>query len=273
VKGQPHTIVKVDSPPTPQMRNFLLNETVPPLDNVKVRQAIAYALDREAIANVMTDGQQKGIYQWFPNGSLPYDPSLDTTFKYDPAKAKQLLTEAGLPNGFDLKAVIGSSSTSYVQQGELIQAQLKKVGINMTLDKIDTAQMVPTVYTGGPNKHGTAIAAPWGSNLTPDPDSILRRQFLSDGSTNNGGDEAPGVRDLLDKAAATVKDSERATYYKQVEKIITEGVYEAVPLFYVPGIMAFKDYVGGLVRAQTRCPFDFMRDLYITQGKVPATKQ
>jgi ABC-type transport system substrate-binding protein len=273
VKNQPNTIVKVDSPLRPQTREFLLNPTVPPLDNLKVRQAIAYALDRDAIADVMTDGEQKGIWQWFPEGWLPFDSALNNTYKYDPAKAKQLLAEAGYPNGLDLKSVIGSSSTSYIQQGELIQAQLKAVGVNMTLDKIDTAQMVPTVLTAGPNKHGTAVTAPWGSNVTADPDEWFRRYFLADGATNNGGDEVPGMRELLDKAAATLDEKTRSDLYRQAQKLVLDGVYEGVPLFFVPGIMAFKDYVGGVVKAETRCPANFLRDVYVTQGKVPATKQ
>jgi ABC-type transport system substrate-binding protein len=271
VKNQPNTVVLVGPSPVPQLRTFLLNPAVPPLDNLKVRQAIAYALDRDAIADVMTDGQAKGLYQWFPKGQLGYDSALDSTYKYDPAKAKQLLTEAGFPNGFDLKAVIGVTSTSYIQQGELVQAQLKKVGINMTLDKIEVAQMVPSMYTGGPNNKGVINSAPWGSNLTPDLDTILRRQFLSDGATNNGGDEPAGLRTLLDQAAAEADSAKRDVLYKQVNKIITEDVREGIPLFVLPAIMAFKDYVGGINKIETGCPSN-LRGIYITQGKVPVKK-
>jgi ABC-type transport system substrate-binding protein len=272
VENTDGVVVKVNEPPVPQVRIFLLNANVKPLDDLRVRQAIAYAIDRDAVADVMTDGRSKGTTQWYPKGSIAHNDSLDDLYPYDPEKAKQLLTEAGYPDGFELKAVIGASSTSYVQQGELVQGMLADVGIKMTLDKIETAQMVPTVFKGGPNDRGAAIAAPWGSSATPDPDTQLRRVFLSDGITNNGGDEAPGVRALLDDAAASVDEATRSKDYQEVSKIISEGVYEGVPLFFVPGIMAMKDYVGGIEKADTRCSATgSLRGVFITQGKVPAT--
>jgi ABC-type transport system substrate-binding protein len=271
VKGQPNTNVLVGGAPVPQLRTFLLNPTVKPLDDVRVRKAIAHAIDRDAVASVMTDGQAKGLYQWFPKGTMGNDPTLDALYPYDVAKAKQLLTEAGYPNGFDLKANVGVSSTSYVQQGELVQEMLKKVGINMELNKIEVAQMVPSMYTGGPNGKGSIASAPWGSNLTPDLDSILRRQFLPDGATNNGGDDAPGLKTLLDQAAAETDTTKRDALMKQANKIITENVLEGIPLFVVPAIMAYKSYVGGIIQPQTGCPAN-LRGVYITQGKVVANE-
>jgi peptide/nickel transport system substrate-binding protein len=272
VENQPNTTVLVGSAPVPQLRTFLLNPTVPPLDNLKVRQAIAHAIDREAIADVMTDGRNKAVHQWFPEGTLGYDPALDGTYKFDQAKAKQLLAEAGYPNGFDLRAVIGVTSTSYIQQGELVQAMLRDVGINMTLDKIEVAQMVPSMYTGGPNNRGSIAAAPWGSNLTPDLDTIIRRTWLASGSNNNGGDEPAGLKDLVDAAAAETDPDKRAQTYRRINKIITEELREGLPLFVVPAIMAFKSYVGGLgPKPETGCPAN-LRGVYITQGKVPVNR-
>ena len=271
VEGQPNTTVIVGAPPVPQIRIFLLNPTVPPLDNLKVRQAIAYAIDRDAVASVMTDGRSKPTNQWFPKGVVGYDSSLDKLYPYDPAKAKALLAEAGFPNGFDLKANVGVTSTSYVQQGELIQAMLKKVGINLDLNKIEVAQMVPSMYTGGPTGKGSIASAPWASNLTPDLDTILRRGFLSGGSTNNGGDDAPGLKDIVDKAAAETDAAKREALMKEANKIISEQVLEGVPLFPLPAIMAFKSYVGGITKPQTGCPAD-LRGIYVTQGKVPAAE-
>ncbi|HEX7094384.1 MAG TPA: ABC transporter substrate-binding protein [Acidimicrobiales bacterium] len=272
VEGQEGTIVKVNAPPVPQVRIFLLNPNVPPLDDVRVRQAIAHALDRDTIADVMTDGRAEGASQWYPEGSMAYNPEIEDLYPYDPEKAKQLLAEAGYPNGFELTAVVGSSSTSYVQQGEIIQAMLEDVGIKMTLERIDTAQMVPTVYKGGPNDRGAAAAAPWGSSSTPDPDTIFRRVFLADGLTNNGGDEIPGVRELLDQAASTLDQDERSKLYQEVSKLQAEGLYEGVPLFHVPAIMAMKDYVGGIDKADVRCSATgSLRGVFITEGRVPAT--
>jgi peptide/nickel transport system substrate-binding protein len=260
--------IVVQSNESIQLRTMLLNGAEAPFDNPKVREAVAYAIDRESIAEVMTDGLSKAVYQWYPKGSEPYDPALDSSYPYDPAKAKEALTAAGMPNGFDFTAIIGDTSTSYIQQGELIQAQLKEVGINMELKKIPTAEMVPTLYPADLTKPSGGVAAPWGANLTADPDNFFRSRFLNDGNTNVGHDEVAGMRDALDQAAASTDPATRSKLYAQASKLSLDGAPEGIPLFYVPAIRAYKNYVGGSVKAETRCPAT-LRGMYITKGKVP----
>jgi ABC-type transport system substrate-binding protein len=117
-------------------------------------------------------------------------------------------------------------------------------------------------------------AAPWGSSSTPDPDTIFRRVFLTDGGTNNGGDEIPGAKQLLDTAAASVDEEERAEAYREVSRLQAEGLYEGVPLFHVPAIMAMKDYVGGIEKADVRCSATgSLRGVFITEGRVPIASE
>jgi ABC-type transport system substrate-binding protein len=266
LKGDDSIVVQTNA--SNQLRTFVLNASEPPFDNAKVREAVAYAIDRESIAEVMTDGLSKAVYQWYPQGSEPYDAALDAQYPYDTAKAKEALAAAGKPDGFDFTAIIGDTSTSYIQQGELIQAQLKDVGINMDLKKIPTAEMVPTLYPSDITKPSGGVSAPWGANLTADPDNFFRSRFLSDGNTNVGHDEVPGIRQVLDQAAGAVDPATRSQLYAQASKLSLDGAPEGIPLFYVPAIRAYKDYVGGSVKAETRCPAT-LRGIYITKGKVP----
>jgi peptide/nickel transport system substrate-binding protein len=266
LEGEDDIVVQTN--PSIQLRTVVLNGAEAPFDNPKVREAIAYAIDRETIAEVMTDGLSEAIYQWYPEGTEPHDPALDTLYPYDPTKAKEALAAAGMPDGFDFTAIIGDTSTSYIQQGELIQAQLKEVGINMELKKIPTAEMVPTLYPADITKPSGGAAAPWGANLTADPDNFFRARFLSDGNTNVGHDEVAGLRDALDQAAAAIDPAARSKLYAQASKLTLEGAPEGIPLFYVPAIRAYKNYVGGSVKAETRCPAT-LRGMYITKDKVP----
>ncbi len=99
----------------------------PALGNVKVRQAINYAFDRKAMLKALQAGHGTVTEQVFSANSAAYDKSLDSTYSYDPAKAKQLLSEAGYPNGLTISmpsvSVLGE--TTYT----LIEQQLADVGI------------------------------------------------------------------------------------------------------------------------------------------------
>ena len=157
--------------------------------------------------------------------------------------------------------------TSYIQQNELIQGQLKQIGVTMNITYVPTAQTVPTFYPTDPTKKSGVVAGAWGANLTLDPDSFFRQRYLSDGPTNVGRDELPGLRDLLTQAAAAADDATRTKLYGQASKMTLDSLLEGFPLFSVPAIMAYKNYVGGVGVAETRCPAT-LRGKYITKGKV-----
>ncbi len=113
-----------------------------PLDNPKVRQAIAYALDRKEFVAYYGDRIASPIYSPVPLkgmvGGLTREEAAKAGVLYEPdlAKAKKLLAEAGFPNGFSID-VFTSESDSYKGAYELMQAQLRKVGINLNLSVVD----------------------------------------------------------------------------------------------------------------------------------------
>jgi ABC-type transport system substrate-binding protein len=265
LKDAANVVVKID--PSIQLRTFLINSTEKPFDDVRVRQAMAYGIDRKAVTDVMTEGLVGPNSQWYPKGFVGYDAALDTIYPYDVAKAKQLLTDAGFPNGFTFNAVIGDTSTSYIQQNELIQSQLKKIGVTMNITFVPTAQTVPTFYPTDTTKKSGVVAGAWGANLTFDPDAFFRPRYLAEGNTNVGRDELPGLRDILTQAAAATDDATRTKLYGQASKLTLDSLLEGFPLFSVPAIQARKNYVGGVDVAETRCPAT-LRGKYITKGKV-----
>jgi ABC-type transport system substrate-binding protein len=255
-----------------QYRLFVMNPTLEPFTDLRVRQAVSYAIDREAIAKALTSGTVHATYQEFPSNSPAYDPDLDKNplYPHDVAKARQLLQESGHPNGVEFDAYVGASATSFVQMGELIASQLQQAGITMHVKTIDISQSFTTVFLAGPTKHGTAQSASFGGVATPDPDQQFHDHFMSDGSINAGGTEPAGLRDLIEKAEAAGDAQVRASLYKQANRLVVQQVRDGVPIFYDPAITAVQKYVGGVPSAVPYCEARF-RGVYITQNHAPVT--
>jgi ABC-type transport system substrate-binding protein len=252
-----------------------LNITIPPLDNLKVRQAIACAINRPAVNQALASGLGTPAFQYATVNSPAYNKSLNDTYTYNPAKAKRLLKAAGHAGGVSFPAVIGGSDVSYVQFGELIQSQLKEVGIDMALQQVQPAEAIAALWGSAGTGHGTAAAAPIGGGLTSPAttDQVLRATVLSSGYMNPGGVEVPGVAALLTQADAATTSAGAAVAYQKINQIITEGVYNMVPVYAGPAITGYQSYVGGHPTAEFDTPLtpDFLRGLYVTKGKKPVT--
>jgi len=131
---------------TTEMETVLaLNERVPPLDNVLVRRAISYALDRRAIIDGAMFGYGTPIGSHFP----PHNPAyvdLTGVYPHDVAKAKALLAAAGYPRGFSLTLKL--PPPSYARRGgEIVAAELAQVGIRASIENLEWAQWIDQVFT------------------------------------------------------------------------------------------------------------------------------
>jgi peptide/nickel transport system substrate-binding protein len=133
MQKEPHTIVDVFGPG--ELSNISLNITKPPLDDLRVRQAIAYALNRKELVKFKGELTAREAVSIVPHDYLGTDETAPL-YPYDPAKAKQLLTEAGYPNGLTVKA-IQTQLSSMLNTMQIAQAQLKKAGIDLQLDVVD----------------------------------------------------------------------------------------------------------------------------------------
>ena len=122
------------------------NNKMPPLDDVRVREAIAHAIDRQAII----DGAMFGLGTPIGTHFAPHNPDyVDLTAQsaYDPEKAKALLAEAGLPDGFT--TTLKLPPPSYARRGgEIIAAQLRAVGIETEITNLEWAQWLEEVFRG-----------------------------------------------------------------------------------------------------------------------------
>jgi peptide/nickel transport system substrate-binding protein len=120
-----------------EMSTLFLNITQKPLDDLRVREAIAYGIDRKEIVAFKGAGSSREAVSVVPSGYLGTDEKAPL-FPYDPAKAKALLKEAGYPNGVTIKT-IHTTLTGMQTLIEAVQAQLKKVGINLDIELVEHA--------------------------------------------------------------------------------------------------------------------------------------
>lgn len=130
--------------------SWQLMTTQKPFDNILVRQAMNYAIDRETIAKDLLHDTATPAYQMMAPASPYYDKANDI-YSYDPAKAKDLLTQSGYPNGIDITVgyiTSGSGSMQAKAMNEALQAQLAKSGIRVTLDPVDFAGMYAKLGAG-----------------------------------------------------------------------------------------------------------------------------
>ncbi|PCJ76975.1 MAG: ABC transporter substrate-binding protein [Rhodobacteraceae bacterium] len=123
-----------------------INNKLPPFDNVKVREAVAHAIDRQAII----DGAMFGLGTPIGTHFAPHNPDyVDLTAQsaYDPELSKSLLAEAGYPDGFT--TTLKLPPPSYARRGgEIIAAQLREVGINVEISNLEWAQWLEQVFRG-----------------------------------------------------------------------------------------------------------------------------
>ncbi|HEY2465454.1 MAG TPA: ABC transporter substrate-binding protein [Steroidobacteraceae bacterium] len=131
---------------TTEMETVLgLNERVAPLNNVLVRRAISYALDRRAIIDGAMFGYGTPIGSHFPPRNPAY-VDLTGVYPHDVAKAEELLTQAGYPRGFPMTLKLPPPSYAR-RSGEIVASQLAQIGIRVTIENLEWAQWLDQVYT------------------------------------------------------------------------------------------------------------------------------
>jgi ABC-type transport system substrate-binding protein len=126
--------------PSEVVNELDIQTTTKPFTNPKVDEAINYAINRQAIVQVQASGYGSVAYQPFPKGFVGYSPKLANLYPYDPAKAKQLLAQAGYPHGVKI-TLTTENITADTSLAEQIQGQLAQAGITASIKEIpsDTA--------------------------------------------------------------------------------------------------------------------------------------
>ncbi|GAA1018795.1 ABC transporter substrate-binding protein [Acrocarpospora pleiomorpha] len=232
--------LSIVSGPNTRFMGLLLNTKVKALSNPKVREALLYAIDREAINNGLEAGTCVPTVQPFPQSHWAATPDLkDAKPYYDVAKAKQLLAEAGYPNGFDMEIASGTT-TSFQAMAQVLQAQLKQVGINASVQVFEFQQMINARRTGKFTSVVSGIQAG-----RPDPSQFIADFYLPGGPYNSGGYELPGGKELLAKARASADETERGAAMQEAFNTVIKDGPPVIPICNLTYVAAFRKGVTG----------------------------
>jgi len=186
--------------------------------NLKVRQAMMYAVDRQVMAEALTFGSSKPTVQLFASQSPAYDPELEKIYSYDPAKAKALLTEAGFKDGVDINMILLNIG-EYRPIAEAYQAMLAEVGIRLKFDIIDGSQF--PVFRRPPTR-GDILMARWGGR--PDPLQVFQELIGTGGSFNPVGTATPEIDQVIDQARKMTPDNpERVKLLRKLGRLGVEN--------------------------------------------------
>ncbi len=204
---------------------FQFNTQKFPTNNVKVRQALAHAIDREQIAKMMGNGVQP-LLGWIPRGMFGYEPRVG--LRFDIPLAKKLLAEAGFADlkKFPRIGIAFNSHEDYRRIGENIQAQLKtNLGIETDVQSQEWKTFLRSLRTdpAALSRYG------WQADF-PDPDNFF--SLLTGDSENNTTQWKSAVYDdLVHRAARLADKSERKALYLQAQKILIEDDAVVLPMY------------------------------------------
>lgn len=192
-----------------------------PLGNIKVRQALNYATDRDEVNKRLYNGDSEPAWGLVPKDSPVYADSLVDVYKYDVEKAKQLLAEAGYPNGLTLTAI--STAGEAQRHHEIIQSQWQKVGVKLNI--VPTTNQVEDWFLA----KGAKGEISGYTVIRPMPD-IFPRVFNTDAFANVCHPELPAVDECsAQMTAMDITSDEYRTRAKECQAVLIKDT--------VPGVM------------------------------------
>jgi peptide/nickel transport system substrate-binding protein len=195
-----------------------LNNTVKPLDNEKVRQALCYAVDKQEIMDLVSDGHGKAIgSSMYPTFSKYFDKDLTDYYTKNVEKAKKLLKEAGYPDGFTLTITAPSNYQPHVDTAQVLVEQFKAIGVTAKIKLVDWNTWLNDVYAKR-NYQATVVGVD-APNMNA---RALLERFVSTSTKNFVNYKNADYDALFQKAMAEKDDAARTGIYKEMEKNLTE---------------------------------------------------
>lgn len=198
---------------------FLMDGEDSPLKDKRIRQAINYGFDREKMMKYLRNNiGTPGIYGFIPKGLPGFDTTEGPMFQYNPAKARQLLSEAGYPNGKGLPTLTLSATANYLDLCKYIQQQLELIGISIKIDVNPPAALSEQIAQG----KSAWFRKSWIADY-PDAENYLSL-FYSKNFSPNGPNYTHFFNSkydqLYEKSRQCTDDAERTQIYKDMNRIL-----------------------------------------------------
>ena len=210
---------------------MMINVTNPPMDDVRVRQALQWGVDKTAMTKAVWQGVHKPASSVLTAATFGYDPATERVYPYDPKKAGAALDEAGWkmgPNGVrqkggqDLKLSLyyRSDNSDFVGMATFLQSMYAPIGINIDLHGLSQGGYFSAVRAG---QHHLQFW--WQPDVDPDVVRVMLYSTNADGGTNRNRYKNAEMDSLIDAAAATTDSAKRKQLYAQIQmKVLRESI-------------------------------------------------
>jgi len=209
--------VELGQSPSNDYWYLALNQKRKPFDDVRVRQAIAFALDRDEIAQVTSYGTAEVNQLAIPADSVWYTEY--DTYSHDPDRAEQLLDDAGVDD-LEMQLMVSSDYPETVDAAQVIADQLDEVGIDLKIRSLDFGTWLDEQAQG----NFDMLYMGWLGNI--DPDDFYYAQHHSEGGSNAQGYANPEVDELLERGRAeTDPDARKEIYAEAATQIADDASY------------------------------------------------
>jgi peptide/nickel transport system substrate-binding protein len=238
--------LKVSEIPSLWWQGIHLNNQVAPFTTKALRQAMWYAVDRNVIQRVVYYGQGAVAWSPFPPSMWAQDRDF-ADWRRDLAKAKARLAEGGMPNGFAF-TVKGWNQPTQVQELQIVQAQLKDIGVDMKIELLEFGKLLADL-----NGHNfAALRIGWSGR--PDPDGNAHVFLHSKGGLNRVRYNNPKMDELLDQARAESDQGKRTGLYARVTRLAAEDApyvwlhHDAEIKLWANAVKGFEHVSDGMIR-------------------------
>jgi peptide/nickel transport system permease protein/peptide/nickel transport system substrate-binding protein len=231
--------IKLANGPTLYVFQIFLNWAKPPFDDIKVRKAFNFAIDREAFVKAALAGLAEPAYMNLPKAHWAYDKSVAELYPHNPDMSKKLLAEAG-KDGVAIE-LVGYPDQDSVQRQEILIEMFRKGGMNVKFRNAPIAESSAAFF--GAEKRGSGILAAWTGR--PDPSLTYSLMFTKDAYYNGGRAAVPPELEAAIKESRASEDIElRRKAFSTVQRLVMENAFVA-PLAFQFELVAMNKKVQG----------------------------
>lgn len=218
-----------------------LNNQAKPFDNQLVRQALCYAIDRQGIMDMVADGHGTAVgSSIYPAFTKYFLPELVDKYPHDVAKAKELLTQSGYPDGFDMTISVPNNYQPHMDTAEVVAEQLREAGINVTIQPVEWSTWLDTIYNG--RQFQATVVGVDAANMTA---RAMLERFTSDYGKNFINYNNPAYDALFQQAINAQDEATQTDLYKQMETMLADTAAN-VYIQDLCDLVAMRQDLGGL---------------------------
>lgn len=218
-----------------------LNNQAKPFDNQLVRQALCYAIDRQGIMDMVADGHGTAVgSSIYPAFTKYFLPELVDKYPHDVAKAKELLAQAGYPDGFDMTISVPNNYQPHMDTAEVVAEQLREAGINVTIQPVEWSTWLDTIYNG--RQFQATVVGVDAANMTA---RAMLERFTSDYGKNFINYNNPAYDALFQQAINAQDEAGQTDLYKQMETMLADTAAN-VYIQDLCDLVAMRQDLGGL---------------------------